>query len=452
MIPPRLPAAALTLSLLLLASPGQAEDLQARIRAAQQRAQSALVNIQPITESFNRGERRKHASVGSGFLVDTEGHIVTNFHVAGQASRVMVTLSNKERIEAELVGEDPLTDLAVLRIPPERVAEFGLQPLGFGSSTELRAGDFVLALGSPLALARSTTFGVVSTTDRYLPEGMSLPSGERTGDFNTWIQTDAAINPGNSGGPLIDLEGRVVGVNARSAAFADNIGFAIPESTVSRVVRDLITEGQVQRSWVGLSFQPMKDWGGLFGVEDGRGVLVASVKPGGPAALAGVRAGDVLLRWGDEPWSARFDEEIPGLYQQVADTPVGSAVSLTLLRNTEELEITLTTSATGRLQGEQFEAPRWGFTVRGITDQMVFERELDSKAGVLIEGVKVGGPAHAGRLFRGGVLEAIDGEEVADLEAFRTLYEARADDAVLLRVRSFDNQRLVLVRAAEEAN
>ena len=425
-------------------------DLQEAIFAVQEQALSALVNIQPITESYTRGERQKQASVGSGFLVDAAGHIVTNYHVAGQAKHLMVTLSNKERIEAELVGEDPLTDLAVIRIPPEKVKEYGLHPLAFGTSADLQVGQFVMALGSPLALARTMTFGIVSNTERYLPEGMSLPTGERTGEFNTWIQTDAAINPGNSGGPLIDLGGKVVGVNARGAMFADNIGFAIPADTASAVVTDLIAGGEVNRSYAGLQFQPLKDWEGLFGLTEPKGVLVANVEAGGPAALAGVQAGDILTQLGDWSGVVRFDEELPTLYQLLADLPIGEGVALKALRRgeAEELALEMTTVAVGRLSGDRFEATSWGFTVKGITEQMVFEMELVSGEGVLIEGVRIGGPAHAGKLRRGIVLEAIEGESVTDLDSFKALYNKHAggEGNVLLQTRRYEALGLVLIK------
>jgi serine protease Do len=434
----------------LPAGPGEARrgDLQQAIIDVQEQALSALVNIQPITETFTRGERRKQASVGSGFLIDLDGHIVTNYHVAGQARHLMVTLSNKERIEAELVGEDPLTDLAVIRIPPEKVAEYGLEPLSFGSSSNLKVGQFVMALGSPLALARTMTFGIVSNTERYLPEGMSLPTGERTGEFNTWIQTDAAINPGNSGGPLIDLTGRVVGVNARGAVFADNIGFAIPADTASVVVRDLIADGEVSRSYSGVQFQPLKDWEGLFGLDEPRGVLVANVEPGGPAAAAGVEAGDILTHIGEWTGTVRFDEELPGLYQMLANLPIGGAVTLQVLRrgDAEPVTMTMTTVAVGRLSGDRFEATAWGFTVKGITEQMVFELELVSGEGVLVEGVLVGGPAHVGKLRRYVVLEAIEGQRVTDLDRFKELYEQRGTGSTLLQTRRYESLGLVLLK------
>jgi serine protease Do len=284
---------------------------------------------------------------------------------------------------------------------------------------------------------------------------MTLPSGERTGDFNTWIQTDAAINPGNSGGPLINLRGEVVGVNARGAVFADNIGFAIPADTAKRVVRDLIDGGEVHRSYAGLHFQPLKDWEELFGMETARGVLVASVEQGGPGQVAGVEAGDILLSYGDEVLTVRFDEELPPLYQRIADTEIGAEVPLRVLRRgqAEEVELTLTTTETGKLSGDRFEAEVWGFAVKGITDQMVFELELMDKAGVIVEGVRTGGPAHRGKLRRGLVLEAIEGEVVTDLADFETRYAALMDagaEDVLLRLRRYETVRLVLIRIDDE--
>jgi serine protease Do len=453
----RLFVAAAALSFLLAApsdatAAGTVATLQRELAKVGDGAMSALVNIQPITETFTRGERRKRASVGSGFLISKEGYIVTNHHVAGRAKQLMVTLSNKERVEAELIGEDPSTDLAVIRIDPALVSEYGLVPLPWGSSNGLSVGQFVLALGSPLALARTMTFGVVSNKDRYLPDGMQLPSGERTGAFNTWIQTDAAINPGNSGGPLIDLDGRVVGVNARGAVFADNIGFAIPSDVAKRVTSDLIDHGEVRRSYAGITFQPLKDWEELFGLDEAVGVLVASVEPGSPGAAAGLEAGDLMTSYDDLALTVRFDEELPSLHAAIARTPIGTKVAIKLLRRGKEMAVELTTTETGRLMGERHEAEVWGFTVKDITVQMSYDLELDSDGGVLIEGVRIGGPAHRGKLSRGWVLESISGEPVPDLEGFKALYATMANEGkdVLFKVRAFDSVKLILIKAETE--
>jgi len=456
-MPPLLPRtlfAVLASSLCIAWTPssaaGQDPGLQDSILRIEDRVLSALVNIQPVTETFTRGERQKQASVGSGFLVDRQGHIVTNYHVAGKAKQLMVTLSNKERIEAELVGGDPQTDLAVIRISADKVAELDLQPLSFGSSSTLRVGEFVIALGSPLALARTMTFGIVSNRDRYLPQGMTLPTGERTGDFNTWIQTDAAINPGNSGGPLVNLHGDVVGVNARGAMFADNIGFAIPADTARSVVQQLLDNGEVRRAFIGVHFQPLKDWEELFGLTQPRGVLVGSLEQGGPGELAGLQAGDILLSFGETKLNVRFEEELPALYRLIADSEIGATIPLRILRRglAEELPLELVTISTGKLSGERFDAASWGFTVKGITNQMVFELELVNGQGVLVEGVRTGGPAHQGRLHRRVVIEAIEGQPIADLAEFEQRYRklhAAGASRVLLQVRRYESQSYILL-------
>ncbi len=449
--------------ILVLLSPGSLQasprgaGLQDTILSIEDEVLSALVNIQPITETFTRGEKRKRASVGSGFLIDQEGHIVTNYHVAGKARQLMVTLSNKERIRAELVGGDAQTDLALIKIPREKVAEFNLQPLSFGSSSSLHVGEFVMALGSPLALARTMTFGIVSNLERYLPQGMTLPSGERTGDFNTWIQTDAAINPGNSGGPLVNLRGEVVGVNARGAMFADNIGFAIPADTASAIVADLIDSGEVERAFIGIDFQPLKDWEELFGLSRPEGVLIASLDRAGPGELAGLQPGDILLQYGKSDLSVRFEEELPALYHLIASSEVGSRVPLTVLRQgvDEKLSLEVTPISTGAVSGERFDASRWAFTVKDITDQMVFELELIGSEGVLVEGVRTGGPAHRGGLRRGVVIEAIEGEAISALSDFEERYQTLSKagrERVLLQVRRYESQSYVLLQLRAPAS
>ena len=201
-------------------------SLQELIFEARDRVSPALVNVQPVTDVYSSGERRNSTGVGSGFVFDRRGHVITNYHVAGKAKRLIITLSNKQRVPGMLVGGDPLTDIAVLKLElTEGQALPG--PVELGDSDALVVGEYVMALGSPLALQRSLSFGVVSSKDRYLSDSFKLPTGEKTGSFNTWIQTDAAINPGNSGGPLVDLSGAVVGVNARGAFGASSIGFAI---------------------------------------------------------------------------------------------------------------------------------------------------------------------------------------------------------------------------------
>ncbi|MFQ6009119.1 MAG: S1C family serine protease [Candidatus Zixiibacteriota bacterium] len=255
---------------------------QDEIYLARDKVLPALVHIQPVIKNYNTGELEKMEVVGSGVIFHPEGYVVTNYHVAGKAERILCTLYDKELVEAEFVGGDPLTDIAVVKL--NLAAYRGtIHVAEFGNSDSLQVGQYVLAMGSPLALSRSVSAGVVSTKDRYFSPNVRLPSGERTGKYNLWIQTDAAINPGNSGGPLVDLSGRVIGINSRATLFANNLGFAIPINVVKKVTQAILTEGKVTRSWIGLHCQALQELEDYFGTSQNTGVLISSIDPGSPA-------------------------------------------------------------------------------------------------------------------------------------------------------------------------
>jgi serine protease Do len=427
-------------------------DLQGRILEARDRVSPALVNVQPITDVYSSGERRSSTGVGSGFILDVRGHVITNYHVAGKAKRLIITLSNRERVAGALVGQDPLTDIAVLRLEL-REGQVAPAPVTLGDSDALEVGEYVMALGSPLALQRSLSFGVVSSKDRFLSDEFKLPTGEKTGSFNTWIQTDAAINPGNSGGPLVNLDGEVVGVNARGAFGASSIGFAIPINIVKEVARELIDRGKVSRSWLGLTFQPVEELAQYFEAERVPGAIIRSVDPNSPAERAGIRAGDVLLSYAGERISAQFTEELPSVYKRIADTKVGENVTLRISRDGEELTLGATTEEQGESSSSEMDCESWGFTARGITRELALEFSLPDQRGVFVAGVKPNGPAFQARLFPGDRIVAVDDEEVADLESLRVLYRNRRDARaaqVLLTIMRRHSRRWILIEASHE--
>ena len=231
-------------------------DLQERIYYARDRVLPALVHIQPVIRNYDTGELEKQAVIGSGVIFHKDGYVVTNYHVAGKAVRIICTLYDKEQVPAEFVGGDPMTDLSVIKLDLSKYDK-PLQPAEFGDSDSIHVGQYVLAMGSPLSLSRSVSAGVISTRDRYFDDDVRLPTGEQTGKYNLWIQTDAAINQGNSGGPLVDLDGRVVGINSRATLFANNIGFAIPVNVVKEVTAAILDHGAVERSWIGVHAQAL---------------------------------------------------------------------------------------------------------------------------------------------------------------------------------------------------
>jgi len=420
--------------------------LQSAIFAARDKVLPALVNVQPISEVFAGGHKRRRTSVGSGVIFSPKGYAITNYHVAGKAKQVICTLADRERVSAKTVGGDPITDIAVIKLNLAELKGKALpRPAELGDSGKLEMGHFVIALGSPLALARSMSFGVVSNPRRYLSPNFRLPTGEPTGALNTWIQTDAAINPGNSGGPLVDLNGRVVGINARIIGFANNLGFAIPIDVVKDVANQLIAKGRVSRSWIGTEFQSLE----RLRIPSLRGVLVRSVVDRSPASAAGIRAGDLILRYDGTPVSARFDEELPAVSRLIADTPIGKKVELLLQRGPRRLTLSLVTEDLGRLLGSDMECADWGFTVKGITDQMVRDQRLKTKEGVFVSGVENGGPAAVGGLITGDVITTVGGKGVAGLSAFEAIYAEWTKDQkrrTLLKVDRNGSVKFILIK------
>ena len=402
---------------LLLPSLAAAEDrLEARVLAAKDKVFPALVHIVNVEEGFMLGRKQKSVSTGSGFLIDAHGHVVTNYHVAGEGKLLVVTLASKREVEAKLVAGDPYTDLAVLEVDPKAAFPDGTPVFAsFGDSSRLQEGDFVMAMGSPLSLSRSVSLGIISCRERTLDQ--LEVAGHETGRFNTWLQTDAAINPGNSGGPLVNLAGEVVGVNTRAALFANNIGFAIPSNVVRDVVEALLREGRVPRSDIGVRLQPLGALEHTLLASAEAGALVAAVDFGSPASRAGVQPGDVITALEGEPFAARFEEQLPGLYARIARLEAGKETRLSVRRGTEKLEVPVAPEPLGRGIGLESEVAAWGLTVRAITPRMRLELGFPDDRGVVVTGVRVGSPA-AEKLEQGDVIREVDGVEVKGLQEF----------------------------------
>jgi len=396
-------------------------ELQQQIYDARDRVLPALVHIQPVIKNYRTGELKKQAVVGSGLIFHPDGYVVTNYHVAGKAERIICTLYDKEQVPAIYVGGDPPTDIAVLKLQlddyPGRIAVADL-----GNSDSVQVGQQVLAMGSPLSLSRTVSAGVISTKDRFFSSDYRLPSGERTGRYNLWIQTDAAINPGNSGGPLVDLSGRVIGINSRATFFANNLGFAIPINIVKETTAAILEHGKVSRSWIGVQCQALQELEDYFGAAGTPGVLIASVDPGSPADINFLKAGDIIMAIDGEPVSARFLEELPAFYKRIASHRPGSKITLRVLRDENEYEFSLVTKELGDLQGEDFECSDWGLTVKAITQQMQIENQLQDTLGVYVMGVKQVGAADVAGVRPRDVIASINRKTVCGLADFISMY------------------------------
>ena len=279
-------------------------------------------------------------SMGSGFVIDPSGVIVTNNHVVEGAETIEVRFHDDSVLKAELVGRDPKTDLAVIRVKPEKP----LPVVSFGDSDKLRIGEWVMAIGNPFGLGGSVSLGIVSARNRDI----------NAGPYDDFIQTDAAINKGNSGGPLFNLKGEVMGIN--TAIFSPSggsvgIGFSVPSNTAKNVIDQLIRFGETRRGWIGVSIQSVTDdIAESMNLGKAQGALVANVTPTGPAEKAGIQPGDLIVEFNGRPVTSM--RELPKI---VGDTPIGSKVQIKLLRKGEEVTVT---AEVGRLEeGEKLAPP-----------------------------------------------------------------------------------------------
>jgi serine protease Do len=347
----------------------------------------ALVRIHVVYEEGDSGKMQKRRSSGSGAIISEDGYIITNHHVAGRATRLVCRLSNREEVDAVLVGTDALSDLAILKLDlsSSRNPKQKLSVAKFGDSDKLAVGDVVLAMGSPAGVSQSVTKGIVANTAMISPSGRMVLDGESVGELVRWIGHDAVIFGGNSGGPLVNLRGEIIGVNEVGLG---SLGGAIPSNLAQAVAKELIAKGRVSRSWIGLEPQPL-----LKKMTEATGVLVASVLPGSPALKAGIQAGDFIHEYnGDSVIESRAPEDLPVFNRMVLNTPVGASVTLKGTRAGQPMTWKLTTIEREASEALEFELVNWGLTVRDFTSLSAMELERPNRHGVLVHSLRSGGP------------------------------------------------------------
>ncbi|MBL8757306.1 MAG: PDZ domain-containing protein [Phycisphaerae bacterium] len=423
------------------------EGLRGVIASARDRVFPALVNISVITVSYGGGKEIKGGGTGSGTIFSKEGHVLTNAHVTSKGRKFKVTLADKQTVSATLVGEDAATDLAVLKINLSELTNAGSLPVAeFGNSDEIEVGDYVLAMGSPFSLSRSVTLGIVSNNERVFAggfgndevEAIDYIDGRATGMLTRWLQHDALINPGNSGGPLVSLQGKVVGVNTRGGA---GMGFASPINLAADIAGRLIAHGEVPRSTIGWALRQIEKTG------EKEGVLITSVtqNPPGPAAKAGIEAGDLLLSIDGQAVTVRFSEQIPPLLRALSDRAIGSKVEVTYRRKGEVRSATITTEKLLDSKGDETLLRMWGLSCEEITEQMARDLRLESRDGVYVTGVKGGSPPALAEPPIGGgdILRGIGGQPVRTIaevvERYKTIM-AEPEKAPEFLLVEFDRQ------------
>ncbi len=361
--------------------------LRLQIDSAIAKVKPALVRIRVVSTEYRDGREVKMQEVGSGAIISKDGYIITNHHVAGHAARMFCTMWNREEVEAELVGTDPLTDISIIHLLPETPRQF--TPVSFGDSSKVRVGDTVLAMGSPMALSQSVTLGIMSNTEMVFPRffgggGQFRLDGEDVGALVRWFAHDAAIYGGNSGGPLVNLRGDIIGINEISYGLSG----AIPGNLAKSVALALISKHHIERSWLGLDAQP------LFKKElSEHGILISSVVEDSPAEKAGLKAGDVLLQLGKTPLDVHFDEQMPDFMQLVSTLPIGREVSALVRRQGKELTLTMTPTERGQIYLHQREIKQWGMVGRNYSFLLAKEMKRTNLDGVLVTSVRPGGPA-----------------------------------------------------------
>ncbi len=361
---------------------------QAEIKRALEAVYPAIVRIDAVIEQGEQGRMQKQRVTGSGTIISEDGYVITNHHVAGRATRIVCRLATGEELDAVLVGTDPLTDIAVLKLDlsARRDPKARLPFARFGDSDKLRIGDTVFAMGSPAGVSQSVTKGIISNTAMIAPAGsVFILDGEPVGLLVRWIGHDAQIYSGNSGGPLVNLAGEIVGVNEVGIG---SLGGAIPSNLARAIAEELIANGTVSRSWIGLEVQPL-----LKGARDAKGVLVASVLPDSPAKAAGIQPGDLIIEFNGQPVpDCRLSEDIPMFNRLVLNTPVGATVTLKGLRNGQVVTWQLTTTNREPAQARETELKHWGLVVRDLTRTSALENKRPTKQGVLVDSVRPGGP------------------------------------------------------------
>ena len=409
----------------------------------------------PFEEFFknfgDNNRQRKAQSLGSGFIIDDDGIVVTNYHVIENAEEIRVVLADETSFSAEVLGQDQKTDIAVLKIDP---GDTKLTAVSFGNSDELRVGDWVLAIGNPFGLGGTVTAGIVSARGRDIGNG----------PYDDFIQTDASINRGNSGGPLFNTDGDVIGINTAiysQSGGSVGIGFAISSNLAERVAEQLIEFGQTRRGWLGVYIQEVTpDIAESLGLDDAIGALISSVNEAGPAAKGGIQPGDVIVKF-----DGKLIEKMRDLPRIVAETDIGAKVKVELFRQGKRETVTVTLGElekaelagvidNGGGQSDEFSFGSLGFSVANLNAALAEELGLDIDArGVVVREVVPGSPAADKGLTVGDILRRYGQrpiDDAASLAADIKKAETAGRSGVLLLIERDGRERFIQISFAKK--
>jgi serine protease Do len=397
--------------------------------------------------SSRRGQRPQYRvpqrGMGSGMILDKQGHILTNYHVVSDGDKLNVRLADQRRFAAEVVGKDPRTDVAIIKIKGKVPDD--LPTVDLGDSDGLQVGDLVIAVGAPFGLTQTVTQGIISATGRQ-DVGIS--------DYEDFLQTDAAINPGNSGGPLVNMRGQVIGMNTAIATnigqFA-GVGFAIPVNMIKTMLPTLIKGGKITRGMLGVAIQEInEDLAKQFHLSEAKGALVSQVQPDSPAAKAGIKVGDVIVGY-----DGKKIEDTRQLRNLVASTKPGTRVDVKVFRNEKEQTLSATVGtlteaaaqagASGAEGTDKLDA--LGLQVETLTPQIARQYGLENEKGVLITGVEGGSLASMAGLQAGDLIAEVDRQAVTNVQELdNVLTKAKNKDTVLLLIKRSGGSLFVVLQ------
>jgi serine protease Do len=348
----------------------------------------------------------KQRSLGSGFILDRDGYIVTNNHVVAEADQIKVKLANEKEYDATIVGRDPKTDLALIKIEGGK----NLNPLPMGDSEALKVGTWVVAIGSPFGLEQTVTAGIVSAKGRIIGAG----------PYDDFIQTDASINPGNSGGPLLDLNGKVIGINTAIVASGQGIGFAIPVNLAEKIIAQLKDKGEVTRGWLGVQIQDLTtELAEYYGMDTDKGVLVVQVLEGDPAEKAGIKPNDIIIAVNGQ--QVETGRELSNI---IANTPIGGKTRITLLRGGDKKTLTATvarqpddqTKIGAKKSNDKNEL---GIQVADLSPERAQQFGLDAdESGVLVINVESNSRADQAGLSVGDIIKGVNRKKINSLDEY----------------------------------
>ena len=380
------------------------------------------------------GREHKEKSLGSGFIISKDGYILTNNHVVEGADTIKIRLSNDKEYAGKVIGKDAKTDLALVKVEAKEILPFVI----LGDSDFLQVGEWVMAIGNPFGLEHTVTVGVVSAKGRVIGAG----------PYDNFIQTDASINPGNSGGPLVNTKGEVIGINTAIVAQANGIGFAIPANMAKEILPQLKEKGRVVRGWLGVMVQKVTpELAQSFGLAEGKGALVAQVQERSPAAKAGIKKGDIILKFEGKEISEM--DELPRL---VAGTPVGKKANVVIFRDKKEMSLTVDL---GEMPEEEKEITpareggnNLGISVQELTPELANQLGIMDTEGVIVNKVEPGGPAAEVGIRKGDLIKEVNRKPVKNMRAYlEAIGKVKPGENVLLFIKRGEDSLFIVLKS-----